>query len=31
LVGCAFIIELNKLNGRENIPNVPIRSLIRYE
>ena len=31
LVGCAFIIELNELNGRENIPNVPIRSLIRYE
>ena len=29
LVGCAFIIELNELNGRENIPNVPIRSLIR--
>ncbi len=31
LVGCGFIIELNELNGRENIPNVPIRSLIRYE
>ena len=31
LVGCAFIIELNELNGRENIPNVPIRSLIRYD
>ena len=31
LVGCAFIIELNELNGRENIPNVPIKSLIRYE
>ena len=31
LVGCAFIIELNELKGRENIPNVPIRSLIRYE
>ena len=29
LVGCGFIIELNELNGRENVPNVPIRSLIR--
>ena len=31
LVGCGFIIELNELNGRENVPNVPIRSLIRYD
>ena len=31
LVGCAFIIELNELNGRENVPNVPVRSLIRYD
>jgi adenine phosphoribosyltransferase len=31
LVGCGFIIELNELNGRENVPNVPVRSLIRYD
>ena len=31
LVGCGFIIELNELNGRENFPNVPVRSLIRYD
>ena len=31
LVGCVFIIELNELNGRENVPNVPVRSLIRYD
>ena len=31
LVGCGFIIELNELNGRDNIPNVPVRSLIRYD
>ena len=31
LVGCGFIIEFNELNGRENVPNVPIRSLIRYD
>ena len=28
LVGCAFVIELLGLNGRNNIPNVPIKSLI---
>ena len=31
LVGCSFIIELLGLNGRNNIPNVPIRSLISYD
>ena len=31
LVGCGFIIELNELNGRDNVPNVPVRSLIRYD
>ena len=31
LVGCAFVIELLELNGRDNIPNVPIKSLIKYE
>ena len=31
VVGCGFIIELNELNGRDNIPNVPVRSLIRYD
>ena len=31
LVGCAFVVELSELNGRNNIPNVPIKSLIRYD
>ena len=31
LVGCAFVIELLGLNGRQNIPNVPIKSLISYD
>ena len=31
LVGCAFIIELSALKGRESIPNVPINSLIEYD
>ena len=31
LVGCGFIIELLGLNGRDNIPNVPIESLICYD
>lgn len=31
LVGCAFVVELLGLNGRDNIPNVPIKSLISYE
>ena len=31
LVGCSFIIELLGLNGRNNIPNVPVKSLISYE
>ena len=31
VVGCGFIIELNELNGRDNISNVPVRSLIRYD
>ena len=31
LVGCAFIIELSALEGRQNLPNVPIRSLINYD
>ena len=31
LVGCGFIIELSFLNGRQNIPNVPIKSLINYD
>ena len=30
LVGCAFVIELLGLNGRNNIPNVPIKSLVSY-
>ena len=28
LVGCQFIIELSSLKGRDNIPQVPINSLI---
>jgi len=31
LVGCVFVIELLGLNGRDNIPNVPIKSLISYD
>ena len=31
LVGCAFIIELSSLKGKEDIPNVPINSLIEYD
>ena len=31
LVGCAFVIELLGLNGRDNISNVPIKSLISYD
>jgi adenine phosphoribosyltransferase len=30
LVGCAFIIELDALNGRAHLPNVPIVSLVNY-
>ena len=31
LVGCAFVIELSGLNGRDNIPNVPTISLVNYD
>ena len=31
LVGCAFVIELLGLNGKDNIPDVPIKSLITYD
>tara|TARA_B100001250_G_C19684948_1_gene737609 strand:- start:555 stop:1067 length:513 start_codon:yes stop_codon:yes gene_type:complete len=31
LVGCAFVIELLGLNGRDNVPDVPITSLISYD
>ena len=31
LVGCAFVIELLGLNGRNNVPDVPIKSLISYD
>ena len=31
LVGCGFVIELLALKGRDNIPNVPIKSLICYD
>jgi adenine phosphoribosyltransferase len=31
LVGCAFVIELTGLNGRKNLPAVPIISLVQYE
>ncbi|NLY80942.1 MAG: adenine phosphoribosyltransferase, partial [Lysinibacillus sp.] len=28
--GCAFIIELTELNGREKIGNYPIKALLQY-
>ena len=31
LVGCAFVIELLGLNGRDIIPDVPIKSLVSYD
>ncbi len=31
LVGCAFVVELSELNGRSNIPGVPITSLVTYD
>jgi adenine phosphoribosyltransferase len=30
LVGFAFVIELTFLNGREQLPDVPIRTLVQY-
>jgi adenine phosphoribosyltransferase len=30
LVGCAFVIELDTLDGRSHLPNVPIISLVHY-
>jgi adenine phosphoribosyltransferase len=30
LVGCAFAIELDDLNGRSRLPDVPIISLVHY-
>jgi adenine phosphoribosyltransferase len=30
LVGCAFIIELDALNGRSKLPEVPIVTLVNY-
>jgi adenine phosphoribosyltransferase len=30
LVGCAFVIELDDLNGRSRLPDVPIVSLVHY-
>lgn len=30
VVGCAFLIELTELNGRERIGNYPIKTLIQY-
>jgi adenine phosphoribosyltransferase len=31
LVGCAFVIELTGLNGRQKLPEVPILTLVEYE
>ncbi|XP_023938784.2 adenine phosphoribosyltransferase [Bicyclus anynana] len=31
VLGSLVIIELNSLNGRENIPDVPVHSLITYD
>lgn len=30
LVGCAFVVELVDLKGREKLPNVPIITLVEY-
>ena len=30
LVGCAFLIELDSLDGRSHLPDVPIISLVHY-
>ncbi len=30
LVGCAFVIELDALNGRSHLPDVPVISLVHY-
>ena len=30
LVGCAFVIELDALNGRSRLPDVPIIALVHY-
>lgn len=30
LVGCAFVIELKDLNGRDRLPDVPIVTLVEY-
>ncbi len=30
VVGCAFIIELKELNGREKIGNYPVKTLMEY-
>ena len=30
LVGCAFVIELKDLNGRQQLPDVPIITLVEY-
>lgn len=30
VVGCAFLIELTELNGREKIGNYPIKTLLQY-
>jgi adenine phosphoribosyltransferase len=31
LVACGFIVELKGLNGRQNLPEVPIISLVEYD
>ncbi len=31
IVGCGFIVELKGLNGRQNLPDVPIISLVEYD
>ena len=30
VVGCAFLIELTDLNGRDKIGNYPVKTLIQY-
>jgi hypothetical protein len=30
-MACAFLVELNSLNGRERLAPLPVHALVRYE
>lgn len=30
VVGCAFLIELEELKGRDKLPNIPVKTLLKY-